>query len=465
MNGRNFIKNNLFGGLMIQLTLPIGFEQEKKYICHVLFREFLGVNYILTFSNDVQAVEIKIKGGFRKVIIADEFFSKVEGTYLKEELIPRHVLTFSALEDSSAPIIYGGNLSTQNEDVWFVGLDILASSFFMLTRWEEVVIPKRDIHGRFKANESLAYKHDFLHRPVVNEYVEILREVLEWAGASILSSRKPELVPTHDIDSYRMWGSPKKLFGRLKYYINDKKPLKWWLSFDIPSYVQSLLRMKKDPYDTFDEIMDLSADHNVISYFMLMDYGKTKFDRYYKVTDNAIQELIGRIKSQGHEIGFHPSYGSFNHQTLFDEAYKEVQSIVSPFGRQHFLRFDPSSTWRIWDQAKLEWDSTVYYAEAPGFRCGTCYTFTVYDVINREQLTLKEKPMCFMEHSFMSYLKLDIPQMKEQLEYLMKQVVKYDGEFVFLWHNATFNAPEHRKYKEVYSWIFKRFKELKENDV
>ena len=48
----------------------------------------------------------------------------------------------------------------------------------MLTRYEEVVNndPLRilDAHERFPATASIAYKENFLHRPVVNEYFEIL---------------------------------------------------------------------------------------------------------------------------------------------------------------------------------------------------------------------------------------------------------------------------------------------------
>ena len=446
---------------MIQLTLPKGFEPEKKYICHVLFREFLGVNYTISFSSELSDFEIRLKGGFQRVVIADDFFSGLEESYLNEELIPLKVNEFRSYNNSSIPIIYGGDVNKVSADVWYIGLDVVASSFFMLSRWEEVVIPERDHHGRFMAKDALAYKNDFLQRPVVNEYVEILREALEWLGFSVVNNRESELIPTHDIDSYRMWGSPKKLLGRLKYYVNYKKPISWWFSFDIPSYIKNLLGLGKDPYDTFDEMMSLSEDHQVKSYFMLMDYGRTQFDKYYRVTVPRIQQIIQSIKERGHGLGFHPSYSVFNHQGLFDQAYKEVKAYVSPFGRQHFLRFDPGSTWRIWDQAGLQWDSTVYYAEAPGFRCGTCYTFSVFDVINRKQLELKEKPMCFMEQTSMTYLKSDPAEMKEQLEYLLRQVVQYDGEFVFLWHNATFNAPEHRKYKEVYAWVFKRFNELK----
>ena len=62
------------------------------------------------------------------------------------------------------------------------GIDIFASSFFMLTRWEEYVNKIRDMHNRFPAYASLACKNNFLDRPIVNEYVEMLWNMLKFLG-------------------------------------------------------------------------------------------------------------------------------------------------------------------------------------------------------------------------------------------------------------------------------------------
>ena len=68
-------------------------------------------------------------------------------------------------------------------------LDIVSDIFFMLTRYEEAVSTgtiRKDIHGRFPATESLAYKRKFLHRPIVNEHIELL-----WSWIEGLSPRCP----------------------------------------------------------------------------------------------------------------------------------------------------------------------------------------------------------------------------------------------------------------------------------
>ena len=57
--------------------------------------------------------------------------------------------------------------------------DMIAAAFFMLSRWEETVVPIRDEHDRFPGTASVAYKQGFLDRPVVDEYALILREWLK----------------------------------------------------------------------------------------------------------------------------------------------------------------------------------------------------------------------------------------------------------------------------------------------
>ena len=44
----------------------------------------------------------------------------------------------------------------------------------MLSRYEEYVDSSRDVHDRFPAKASLAYKEGFLDQPIINEYIELL---------------------------------------------------------------------------------------------------------------------------------------------------------------------------------------------------------------------------------------------------------------------------------------------------
>ena len=132
---------------MIKLKIPNNNLNERKYILDIIFNEFLGLEYKIETGS--KNYEILLENN-KKLIIKDTFFNKYSKDleYLKLENIPKKI-----------------------EE-----LDIFAASFFMLTRWEEYVNKNRDIHDRFPATESLAYKQGFLDRPVVNEYVEELKK-------------------------------------------------------------------------------------------------------------------------------------------------------------------------------------------------------------------------------------------------------------------------------------------------
>ena len=56
--------------------------------------------------------------------------------------------------------------------------DPLAAIFYMLSRYEEYLPHRRDEHGRFLAKESLAYRHGFLNKAVVDRWAMMVRDVL-----------------------------------------------------------------------------------------------------------------------------------------------------------------------------------------------------------------------------------------------------------------------------------------------
>ena len=47
--------------------------------------------------------------------------------------------------------------------------------------------------------------------------------------------------------------------------------------------------------------------------------------------------------------------------------------------RQHYLRWRAPTTWQNWEDAGLDYDSTVGYADHVGFRAGTCYEYPIFN--------------------------------------------------------------------------------------
>jgi len=116
-------------------------------------------------------------------------------------------------------------------------------------------------------------------------------------------------------------------------------------------------------------------------------------------------------------------------------------------GRQHYLRWEAPTTWRIWDELGLTYDSTVGFPYAPGFRAGICYKYPVFDLLERTKLRLIERPLLFMETSMLT------PDCSDaDAHRLVECIVKYsaicrmhDGDLTILWHNSNLRSARHRR--------------------
>lgn len=72
-------------------------------------------------------------------------------------------------EIEGTPLLFGSPLVEQIGDTLVIHADIIASTYFLITRYEEIIQRNvRDEHGRFPGKNSLPYRAGFLHRPIVD---------------------------------------------------------------------------------------------------------------------------------------------------------------------------------------------------------------------------------------------------------------------------------------------------------
>ncbi|WP_321470630.1 polysaccharide deacetylase family protein [Halarcobacter sp.] len=444
---------------MIKITIPNNNFQERKYILDIIFNEFLGLEYQILKDDKSKHWEIELKNS-KKLVFKDYFFNKFpkDLEYLIFENIPLNI-KFGKNEfvpEENIPILYGNDKLEKFDDIIICSIDVFASSFFMLTRWEEYVNKNRDNHHRFPSTESLAYKNDFLSRPIVNEYIEMLKNMMLYLDSNLkFKTRNFQLILTHDVDFIYKWNTPRKFLRHLAGdIIRRKSPIEFIKS--IISYISLKLNLKKDPFDTFEYLMDLSEKINIKSYFFFMAEGLTKYDNNYKSNSIYVKKLVNKIKKRGHNIGIHPTYNAYNDKKQFEKEKNELASNLETkvsFGRNHFLRFEVPGTWQVWEDNNMEWDSTLSYADKEGFRCGCCYEFSVFNILTRKKLKLKEKPLIMMESSLLYQNNINYKSAKNNILNLIEIIKRYDGNFVLLWHNSSFNVYEWKKFSNLYSYI------------
>lgn len=442
----------------------------------MIFSEFLGLEYEVSFSDGAKAVEIVLEKG--SLTLSDAFFSMDESLWLKEGSMPeiplkkinKNEIPFETkLVKDELPVIYGDkNPEIIQEDGGIkIGIDIFGSAFFMLTRYEEVVLEEKDLHGRFPATASLAFKEGFLTRPIVNEYLEILWSALVKIDPALeRKERKYGLVLTHDVDKpfKFQFMNPKGFLKLIAADILKRRSLKKAFRDFCDFMSVKSGKTERDPFNTFNKIMDLSEKVGQKShfYFIAENYGKV-LNCDYDLGNEKIVEIIRKVSERGHFAGLHVSYdGAFDKEKMHREAEKFNEVCMkneintgSLEARHHFLRVSVPESWRLMEECGIKLDLSLSFADHAGFRCGVCYEYPLFDLLSGRRLKLREKPLIVMECSVIDerYMNLGVGEKSfEFIKSLMNTVTLFDGDFVLLWHNNRFEDAAER---ELYSSLLR----------
>lgn len=415
---------------------------ERKYILNCIFQTFWNIRITVSVSSKTDKYTIVNDGN--KLSLPDNFFSQNPKSWLTEDWNPNLPLkTFdtkrygweSLCKESHLPDLFPSSNElpkySSDEDTHHLDLDIFGASFYMLSRYEEIVSTVTDRHSRFPFSESIASKGGLVSRPIVNEYLEILWECLSKLSPRL--KRKPrefKINLSHDIDRPQ--------------FLNDAKQ----------GTAGNRLAL-------YEKLLSLAENHKLTSaFYFLTAVTKPEIDADYSLEDDDIKNLLILINQNGHEIGLHPSYNTFDNSEQTRKEWLLLRNSCERLnidqeiwgGRQHYLRFETPQTWRNWESAGMNYDSTLGFAEHPGFRCGICYEYPVFDLTNSVKLNLLERPLVWMDDSLLSklYMGFEVGS-EEAISYtlaLKETCRKYNGDFNLLYHDNYLAETAHFQFLE-----------------
>jgi hypothetical protein len=119
----------------------------------------------------------------------------------------------------------------------------------------------------------------------------------------------------------------------------------------------------------------------------------------------------------------------------------------------HYLRWSHPATLRLWAEAGFQYESTLGYADQPGFRCGTCHEYPAFDPVRQAPANVRVRPLVAMECSVIAprYLGLGTgEQARARFVTLKEACRRVRGNFTILWHNSEFDVPAKRSlYRDV----------------
>lgn len=398
--------------------------------------------------------ESPVESTTRLHIVQSDFFGKHYG---KVESLPRLPLK----EIEGVPFLYGNPQIERRGSVLIVHADIIASAFFLVTRYEEMV--RRDIrdeHGRFPGRQSLPYRAGFIDRPVVDEYSLLMRTWLRQVGVDIPGpQRRFSVLLSHDVDHIQKYRSLPLTVARV---LLGRRPWR-----ELQDNFRVLSGSKKDPFDTFDKMIQLdnqclgATDEVQIktAYFFLAG-NICPQDKGYCINSELAKAVIEKVKDSGAIVGLHTSYyGGMHPENIVPEktALEQATGCSIHHNRHHYLAWREIEDGQALAQAGIDWDSTLGYADVAGFRLGVCRPIQLFDPIRCKLLGIEEHPLILMDRTLSEdkYMGLNMDEAWEYCQKLLVQVRRYNGEFTMLWHNTMFEIGPNNYHPELYQKILK----------
>jgi len=345
---------------------------------------------------------------------------------------------------------YAGPLFVMtSENKWECPIDLLASMLLTLSRFEELQSDERDLHGRFLAAQSVALKHNFLHRPIVDEYGLALQQVI----GSLLPGwqppdRKLRVKLSHDVDEI---GFPRSISNSLGHTLKRRQPFATLRDLLGPAF-----GLRPSLLEAVFRISELSKRHGMSSALYWKNSAKSEWDSGYDLSTKPVHEVLSRLKDEGMELGVHPSYYTFNDPHRLGDEVEHICEVLDETrigGRQHFLRWHPR-TWRDWEKCGLAYDSTVGFSDHIGFRAGTCMPYRPWSLELNREIDLLEIPLQAMDVTLTYYMGKTPEESIALLLQCAERCKIVGGVFTLLWHNRSLLDPNYgHAYQTVLSTL------------
>ena len=395
------------------------------------------LNYVV---QTILSAEVKITDDLEKY----KLFEGLKLNYSAKKISTGefHIRPFGLMEETdihllSVEFISWCNLSAfcmvESADIPF---DIFSASFFLLSRYEEYLPHEKDEYGRYHHKNSLAFKHHFLHLPLINLWWVELNKIWKKRSkttTSILKDTSFKFIPTYDIDiAYLSKGK--------SFQYNVASLIGSMLKFrktDINNKLHYLLH-KKDAYDTFGWLDGLHNQHQLKPiYFLLTIINRGTNDKNLSASTTALQELYKELGNY-YNIGIHPSWQSGEEEGLMEKELDCLETVTcKPItqSRFHFLRFNLPEYYNKLIRLGIKEDYSMSYGSKNGVRASFANSFYWYDLKNETITDLLVHPFCFMEATAHFSERKTAQQALNDMNEKYELVKSVNGEFITLFHN------------------------------
>ncbi|MBC7544973.1 MAG: hypothetical protein H7338_19790 [Candidatus Sericytochromatia bacterium] len=306
--------------------------------------------------------------------------------------------------DGDLPILFTGPPSDQRHDAAgriMTQIDLLAGTFFLLTRYEEAILHGQNAEGRMLPLHAVAGREGFIDWPVVDVMRERLFGWLQLLGFPVARlqpwDRPFALALTHDVSHLLPTGPLSRWRQRHRRAATPLRHLDSWLDTEATRHIQA-------------------------TYFLPLRTTRTTWP-----ISRSFRRQATRIAHAGHEIaGLLP-------------RHRTDRAPSTPLTEQHPhtgkpLRGVRQTGW-CWDAASVpaalavhgfDYDCSLGFPDRPSFRCGTTWPFPLFDLGTRQPTDVWEVPMLC---AGTAWLQADISRIEQTL-------TRFGGLMALDWSDA-----------------------------
>tara|TARA_R110002049_G_scaffold993_3_gene7174 strand:+ start:52408 stop:53637 length:1230 start_codon:yes stop_codon:yes gene_type:complete len=402
----------------------------------------LGLEVAFTSKIEEFIAHDSLKMSYTKQHLGNEFFIKSHDLLFEQGLSDVEINIHDW--DDTKCFFFNGDKSG-------LPFDIFAASFYLLSRYEEYLPHVKDDYGRYVATESIAFKHGFLHQPVVDIWAYKFKEAIQNQFPDYQFAKKSyRIKPVIDVPSaYNFYqkGIMRTFGGTLR----DVFRLRFKRLYN---RYMVILGLKHDPFDTFKYIINRQKNSNYkfVFFFLIGDY--STYDKGINVNKKKFVSLIKQVADYC-EVGLKISYFGIDNMAILKKEKVQMEAIINTSlnaSRQSYSRLNFPESYRHLVEFEIKEDYTMGYINHIGFRAGSCTPFLFYDLDYEVQTPLKICPYHLMDYALLkTHSLLD---KKKVLNELIQTIKAVNGEFVPIFHNYTFSDSERWKgFKELFNMI------------
>ena len=335
-------------------------------------------------------------------------------------------------------------------------IDIISTCFYFLSLENERRATDRDKFHRYQRDFS-PMGEKIYEFAVVDRYAKMVKrlllELVPWmTQAPVWPQNKSFAVAlSHDVDRIPTWTITKTKRAMRAAHSPIKNPI-------VRSFrLTQSLAFPENWLGNFNFISRLEERYEAASTFFFVSQHRHELDPTYKMDSQIVRRGMETLLNRGCDIGVHGTIPSATTNGFLELEKEDLEFLIDKDvlgGRQHYLCYT-DETPQFWQNAKLQYDSTLGFSYHTGYRCGTSFPFQLHD--GQKEMPFLEIPLVLMDTVLFLESKqfLSSAEAWHVIQEHLEETRRNNSLLTINWHNSDLHPYDVYGYSQLYINILK----------